>query len=144
MMIPISTTNFCNPISDIEISPDAVRRVLLCLDDNKATGPDGVPAKLLKCCAPHISSSLSCLFKKSLRVGRIPVEWKISNIIPIGSQKNYVSNFRPISLLPIVSEVFERCIYDQLIIHVSGQLHKLQYGFLRGKDYDITAVPRSQ
>ena len=124
---PVSTTNFCNAFSDIEISPDAVRRVLLCLDDSKATGPDGIPAKLLKCCAPHISSSLSCLFNKSLTTDKIPAEWKISNIIPKPkmSQKNYVSNFRPISLLSIVSKVFERCIYDQLIIHVSGQLHKL-------------------
>ncbi len=31
---PVSTTNFCNPISDIEISPDAVRRVHICLDDS--------------------------------------------------------------------------------------------------------------
>ena len=95
----------------------------------------GIPAKLLKCCASHISSSLSCLFNKSLTTGRIPAEWKISNIIPKPkvSQKNYVSNFRPIYLLSIVSKVFERCIYDQLMMHVSGQLHKLQCGFLRGK-----------
>ncbi len=105
---PVSSTNFCNPISDIEISPDAVRRVLLCLDYSKATGSDGIPAKLLKCCAPHISSSLSCPFNKSLTTGKIPAEWKISNIIPIpkGSEKNYVSNFRPISLLSTVSKVF--------------------------------------
>jgi hypothetical protein len=47
--------------------------------------------------------------------------------------KNEISNYQPISLLPIVSKVLERCIYDQLINHVSSELHNLQYGFLRGK-----------
>lgn len=132
---PVSTTASCDCISDIYISPDDVRRILLSLDDNKATGPDRIPAKLLRCCAPYISSSLSDVFNKSLSTGRVPAEWKVSNIIPIpkGGQKNEVSNYRPISLLPIVSKVFERCIYDQLINHVSCQLYNLQFGFLRGK-----------
>ncbi|CAB4012384.1 Hypothetical predicted protein, partial [Paramuricea clavata] len=71
----------------------------------------------------------------SLTCGSVPAEWKVSNIIPIskGGQKNEVSNYRPISLLPILSKVLERCIYDQLINHVSSELHKLQYGFFRGK-----------
>ena len=36
---PASTTTFCDPISDINISPDDIRRALLSLDDNKSTGP---------------------------------------------------------------------------------------------------------
>ena len=99
---PDPNATSCNPLSDITISPDDVRRFLLSLDDNKATGPDRIPATLLKCCAPYISSSLSDVFNKSLSSGKIPAEWKISNIIPIpkGGVKNDVSNFRPISLLP--------------------------------------------
>ena len=132
---PVPNTTSCNPLSDITISPDDVWRILLPLDGNKATGPDRIPATLLKCCAPYISSSLSDLFNKILSSGKIPVEWKISNIIPIpkGGVKNDVSNFRPISLLPKVSKVLERCIYDQIINHVSSQLHNLQFGFLRGR-----------
>jgi hypothetical protein len=53
--------------------------------------------------------------------------------IPKGDQKNEVSNYRSISLLPIVSKVLERCIYDKLINHVSSELHNLQNGFLSGK-----------
>ena len=37
------------------------------------------------------------------------------------------------SLLSVVSKVLERCICNQLIVHVSSQLHHLQFGFLRGK-----------
>ena len=126
---PASTTTFCDPISDINISPDDV------LFSLSMTGPDKIPAKLLRCCASYISSTLADLFNRSLTSGSVPAEWKVSNIIPIpkGGQKNEVSNYRPISLFPIVSKVLERCIYDQLINHVSSELHNLQYGFLREK-----------
>ena len=94
---PASTTAFCDPISDINISHDDVQRALLSLGDNKATGPDKIPAKLLRCCAPYISSSLADLLNRSLTSGSVPAEWKVSNIIPIpkGGQKNEVSNNDP-------------------------------------------------
>ena len=133
---PASNTSFCDPITDIHVSSNGVRRIILSLDVNKATGPDRIPARLLKHCAPYISSSLSDLFNNSLmNTGKVPSEWKISNITPIpkGGQKNEASNNRPISLLFIVSKVLERCIYNQLINHLSNQLHNLQFGFLKGK-----------
>ena len=131
---PASNTSFCDPITDIHVSSDDVRRILLSLDVNKATGPDRIPARLLQHCAPYISSSLSNLVNKSLNTGKVPSEWKISNITPIpkGGQKNEASNYRPISLLSIVSKVLERCIYNQLVNHLSNQLHNLQFRFLKG------------
>ena len=101
---------------------------------SKATGPDNIPAALLIYCAPYISS-LSNLFNNSLKLGRIPTAWKISNIVPIpksGPLKE-VTNYRPICLLGIVSKVLERCIYNRLIDHVSTHLHHFQFGFLRAK-----------
>ena len=55
---------------------------------------------------------MSSTYFKSLKLGRIPTAWKISNIVPIpksGPLKE-VTNYRPISLLGIVSKVLERCI----------------------------------
>jgi hypothetical protein len=63
---PASNTSSCDLITNIHISSDDVRRALLSLDVNKAMGPDKIPARLLICCAPYISSSLSDLFNKSL------------------------------------------------------------------------------
>ena len=131
----VNNMDFIKTISDIDITTNEVRYVLLSLDISKATDPDNIPAVLLKYCAPYISSSLSNLFNKSLKLGRIPAAWKISNIVPIpksGLLKE-VTNYRPISLLGIVSKVFERCIDNRLIDHVFNHLHYLQFGFLRGK-----------
>ena len=71
----------------------------------------------------------------SLTSSRIRTAWKISNIVPVPKcgLSIKVSNYRPISLLSIVSKILERCVYNKLFNHVSDHLHKLQFGFLTGK-----------
>jgi hypothetical protein len=71
------------------------------------TGPDKIPAKLLKNCASSIYSSLCDLFNKGLSLGKLPNEWKLSNIVPILKKgpAEVVSNYRPISLLSLISKV---------------------------------------
>ena len=59
---PSSTTSSYDMLTDIHVTSDDVRRILSSLDVNKAMGPDKIPARLLRCCAPYISSSLSYLF----------------------------------------------------------------------------------
>ncbi len=71
----------CQPLSDTLVTPDEVESIIFALDDNKATGPDKIPAKLLQCCASQISCSLCDLFNMSLTSGRILTAWKISNIV---------------------------------------------------------------
>ena len=68
------------------------------LDVDKATGPDKIPAVLLKTCAANISPSLCKLFNKSLSCGKLPSEWKLSNISPIPKKSPFheVCNYRPI------------------------------------------------
>ena len=122
-------------ISDIFITADEVHEVLISPDEDKATGPDKIPAKLLKNCASCISLCLSQLFNKSLFLSKLPSEWKLSNIIPIlkSGQRREVTNYRPISLLSLVSKVLGRCVFNKLIVHVSHQFYHLQFGFLKGK-----------
>ena len=85
----------------------------------------------LKNCAASIAPSLCELFNKSLSSGQLPSEWKLSNLCPIPKKcpLHEVSNYRPISLLSLVSKVFERCIYNRLIDHISSKLNELQFGF---------------
>ncbi|CAB4025727.1 Hypothetical predicted protein [Paramuricea clavata] len=122
-------------ISDLTLTKGEVRYVLQNLDEEKATGPDNIPAVLLKNCAASIAPSLCELFNKSLSSGQLPPEWKLSNVCPIPKKSplHEVSNYRPISLLLLVSKVFERCIYNRLTDHISSKLNELQHGFQRGK-----------
>jgi hypothetical protein len=72
-----------------------------CLDD--------IPARILKECGKEISPSLCALFNHSLRTGRFPAEWKNSDVTPVHKKdlKERAENYRPISLLPIVSKVMD-------------------------------------
>ena len=112
--IPISSedhSTLLETISDITLTEAEVCSVLRTINENKATGPDKIPAVLLKNSATNISPSLCDLFNKSLSSGLLPKEWKLSNICPIPKKSPHheVSNYRPISLLSLVFKVFERC-----------------------------------
>ena len=54
--------------------PEEVFKALHSLDESKATGPDGISARLLQMSAPIISKSLTLLFNASLELGQFPRE----------------------------------------------------------------------
>ena len=85
----------------------------------KASGPDGIPARLLKECSQEIAPSLCSLFNLSLQSSWIPSEWKPADVAPIHKKysKEPAENYRPISLLSIVSKVLERCVYFRVHDH---------------------------
>ena len=107
-------------LTDIELSEDEVLSVLRNLDQNKAQGPDGIPGRLLIETAYQIAPSLCQLYNKSLRLGILPSEWKLANVVPIHRrcEKSYVENYRPISLLSLISKVLERCVFYNIKNHV--------------------------
>ena len=78
-----STIPFSEMLSNMDITPEEDKNILLSLGDNKASGPDSIPAKLLRCFAPAICSSLCDLFNLSLKCGKIPAAWKYFNVVPI-------------------------------------------------------------
>ena len=108
-----------------------VLAALKALEVGKATGPDEIPAKLLKQTASVIAPSLCKIFNKSLQLGSLPSDWKLANVVPVHKKgaKDHVENYRPISPLPIVSKVFERCVLnsikDQLYQVISPKQHGL-------------------
>jgi hypothetical protein len=53
------------------------------LDNDKAHGPDGIPARLLTGIVYLIAPSLCDLFNKSLRTGVVPRDWKLANVVPV-------------------------------------------------------------
>ena len=110
--------------------------ILKSLPPNKAAGPDGIGPKLIKEAGDAIVPSLTRLFNLSLESHTVPLEWKNANVIPIHKKgpKNLVQNYRPISLLSILSKCFEKIIF-QVLFNFLIQ-HKLlsnwQSGFMPG------------
>ena len=105
------------------------------LNVNKACGPDSLSSHVLKECATELASSLAHLFTRSFQSGCIPVQWKQGSVVPVHKKgdKSQVSNYRPISLLCILSKVMEKYIYNHIIDTVKPLIHPLQHGFMNGK-----------
>ena len=121
--------------SAFTISVDNVEQKLSKLKLGKATGPDGIPAWLLRDFSTVLSRPLAAIFNSSVREGYVPQLWKSANITPIpkvNPPRDITSDIRPISLTPIVSKVLESCVGS--IINKACVTHPddTQYGCLRG------------
>ena len=124
-------------LGEIKTSEREVLQCLNSLDANKATGPDEIPAKLLKLTAVLIAEPLSKLYNKSLGLGIYPSKFKEANVKPIFKNKgspSEVSNYRPISLLSSLSKVFEKIVHKHIHDHFSQNslLTEKQSGYRRG------------
>ena len=88
-------------MENITLTNDEVITVLSNLNNNKAHGPDGIPARLLTETSSQIAPWLCALFNKSLHCGVLPDVWKLAYVVSVHKQdeKSYVENYLPISLL---------------------------------------------
>ena len=118
-------------------SVEEVQWFLETLDTTKANGPDGISAWMLKETALSIAPSVTKLFNLSIQSGCFPVLWKMSNVVPVPKSNDHSnpSNYRPISLLPILSKLLEHHIHF-LISEYLSLFHPIsndQWGFQAGK-----------
>ena len=91
-------------------------RLIQSMPLNKACGLDGISCRLLKEAAPVITTSLTYIINLSIRSGIFPDDWKIARVSPVFKEdiKSDPNNYRPISVLPIVSKLIERIVFNQL------------------------------
>ena len=101
----------------------------------KAKGCDGISPKLLKTCALSLYQPLHHLFSLSLSQKYLPLEWRTHLIKPIikSGDKSSIRNYRPISLLSVVSKVLEKLVYNSIVDFVSDSMSVSQFGFLCGR-----------
>ena len=89
------------------------------VDTTKSRGPDELPPVLFRNTS-KLSKSISQVFYKIQQTDTFPDEWKIGKVSPLFKKgsKTDITNYRPITLLNIVSKVFEKCVFDDLYRHV--------------------------
>ena len=109
-------------LAEVQVTELEVLKILNSLDANKASGPDKSPNKLLKMCALLLANPLCKLFNKSLQVGNFPISWKKACVTPIFKRKGSSSdpiNYRPISLLPNISKILEKLVFNKIYEHLT-------------------------
>ena len=111
-----------------------VKKVITNLDSSKATGPDCIPVVVLKNCEPELLYILAELFDMCLKESCFPDCWKVSLVVPVFKnvgERSTAKNYRPVSLLSVVSKVFEKFVNNKIVDHLekSGLFSDFQYGF---------------
>ena len=103
----------------LNIRQEEVRRELSLLNPSKSSGPNNIPARLLKEGASEIAPSLTKLFQLSLHLESVPSAWKDANVFPLYKcgDKSDAKNYRPISLTSVVSKVMERIALVRSPVH---------------------------
>ena len=120
-----------------ETAPDDVVKIINQLDSKKSGDIYNITPDIVKLSNQVVAQCLSIIFNRCIREGKFPDALKKAKIIPLhkGDSVLSVANYRPISLLPIFSKVFERLIYNQFVdyIEVNNILDELQFGFQKNK-----------
>lgn len=98
-------------------------------------GPDLVPSSILKHYHHLLSTPLTYIFNKSLKLGYFPTIWKQSFIIPLfkSGSKADISNYRGIAKLSVIPKLFEKLLYDTLSHQALSVLSPFQHGFSKSR-----------
>ena len=107
------------------------------LKANKTTGLEKIPPKILKPSASIVAPSLTYIFNLSLATGIYTDDRKRAGVTPIFKSRGrrQCANYRPISILPAVSKVFEKEVFRQVYGYLTENcmLSKFQSGLFPSK-----------
>ena len=127
------------PVTLPELS-EAVRH----MSSSRAVGLDGVPILAVRRCFDVIGPLLLHLINRSIVTGVFPERWKIACVVPIhkAGDRGVASNYRPISLLPVMSKIAERVVCTQLSRYLSENhlLSACQYAYRRGHSTEDAVI----
>ena len=96
--------------------PHEVSDIISLLKTGKSLGPNSIPMKILKLLSPIISYPLSQIINESFQTGIFHDKMKVAKVLPLFKKgcSLTASNYRPISLLPIFSKVFEYNVQETI------------------------------
>ncbi|KAL0849835.1 hypothetical protein ABMA28_011774 [Loxostege sticticalis] len=113
------------------------------LDTNTSTGADEISTKSIKCIKNTITTPLANCINKCFDLGIFPDSLKLAKVSPIykSGSKTDPGNYRPISVLPVMSKIFEKIVYIRLNEYLCKKrfLIDQQYGF-RQKSNTLSAA----
>jgi hypothetical protein len=122
------------------ITETDIEKLLKSLNVTKSTGCDNISAKFLKDGASIITDPVTYIINLSLSTSTVPVDFKTARVVPLYKKgdRNSEGNYRPVSILPVISKKFERVVYNQLCdyLDVKGLIYDFQSGFRRSYSTD--------
>ena len=134
-MVPVSTSDVISLLHGIKLG--------------SAAGHDGITGRTLKTYAVSLAPSLTVLLNASISQSVFPEEWKKANVVPIWKSKGSKSdpsNYRPISIIPVMGKILEKIVVKQLNTHCND--HNIipveQFGFREKSSVELTLLSATE
>lgn len=132
--------SFSPPVNSmvmLEATEEEVESIIINLKTDSAMGWDGISTKIIKMTRNIIVPLLTRIANLSIRTGVFPNVFKISVVHPIhkAGSRDCVSNYRPISVLPVLSKILEKIFNKRLLLYLEKQqiIAHNQFGFRAGR-----------
>ena len=127
-----------------EVNEECIDRIINKMKSKSSTGYDNISNKLIKSARDVLIKPLTLLMNQIIHTGEFPKHLKIAKVEPLfkkGNQSSF-TNYRPISLLPSISKIFEHVMTSQLMEYfTSKNLFCLQqFGFRPGHSTELAAL----
>ena len=111
---------------------EELQNVVMSMKDSSA-GWDSISMHIVKNAFNTIKKPLGHIINISFSTGIFPLELKIARVLPLykSGEASHFSNYRPVSVLPAISKVFEKLLYQRLLSFVNTHniLYAFQFGF---------------
>ena len=115
------------------VTTDEVFKKLSILQPHKATGHDNIPPKFLRDSAETIAPIITHIINLSINQGHVPRDFKTAKITPLHKKGSKLDpgNYRPISILPSISKIMEKIIFEQVEKYLTEKklIYEYQSGF---------------
>ena len=130
---PVSTSQTVISFCFQSVTESDIVKTINSLNEKKSVGLDQISVKFLKQTRDTISKPLASIFNKSIVDKDVPSQLKHAKVIPLHKKGsvNICGNFRPISILPSFSKVFEKLVNNQILnfLEENNLISDYQYGF---------------
>ena len=105
-------------LSLVNIIDYGILKIIAKLDSNKGHGHDKTGLCMIEICCTSTCKPLRLIFNHCIDSGIYPCDWKKANVVPIHKKgdKQTLKIYRPVSLLPIYSKIFERLLYNEKFV----------------------------
>ena len=126
------------------VDTEQVKKIISKLKSKSSCGHDGISSNLLKYINNTIAGIITLIINQSLSTGIFPNKLKIAKVAPVFKKDDphQFGNYRPISLLPAISKIFEKVVFAQIYNYLNSNnlLYKHQYGFRKHHSTELAAI----
>ena len=137
-------TNITSSFSFSHVTGREISDIIGNMKNKNSQGHDNISNRLMKKISPAIVYPLSVIVNQSLYLGKFPDSLKIAKVIPIYKKSEFdkFENYRPISILPSLSKIFEKVVHKQILKYFTDNdlFMQSQHGFRPNFSTETVAI----